>query len=304
MPDDAVLIQKTLTGDISAFEQLICQYEGAALALALQYVHNLHDAQDIMQEAFFSAYMHLPRLADPTRFRSWFFRIVMNHARMWLREQTRRSNREESVSEDSSAPPAEYERFIESLAWREIIEKAMASLSSSDQAIASFYFFDDHTCREVAEALGLPVGTVKRRLHGIRKVLGKEVRTMLNEHGTLKHRVGIETLGGVFTTFFEKGTSLPAQKSCIFTTAEDQQQEIDIHLVEGDAALVSECRSLGRIVGKDFSIGPRGKPQITITFSIEKDGTISVDAVEEGPQEKSVTIEAKTEIEDVSVQTT
>lgn len=303
MSDDAILIKQIQAGDPSAFERLVHRYKGAALALALQYVHNFHDAQDITQEAFFSAYIHLPKLASPSRFKSWFFQIVMNHAKMWVREGARRSQREEAVSEGRLAAPVQHERFVESLAWREIIEKAMESLSSSDQAIATFYFFDDHTCREVADALGLPVGTVKRRLHGIRRTLGKEVRTMLNEQGTLKHRVGLETLGGVFTALFDEGTPLPAQTTQIFTTAEDEQRAVTIHLAEGDADLVSKCRSLGRIVAKDFSVGPKGTPQIAISLSIEKDGTLLVDAVEKEPQEKRVTIEAKTGIETVSVQT-
>ncbi len=301
MLDDVILIKQTLAGEPPAFEQLVDRYKGAALALALQYVQNLYDAQDIVQEALFSAYLHLPKLTDASRFKPWLLQIVINRARMWVREQTRRSQQEETAAGDRADAPVEYERFVESLAWREIIEKAMGSLSPSDQAIATFYFFDDHTCQEVASALGLPAGTVRRRLCGIRRILGKEVRTMLNEHGTLKYRVGIETLGGVFTTFFDKGTSLPAQKTYTFTTAKDRQQEVDIHLVEGDADLVSECRSLGRIVGKDFSIGPRGTPQIAITFSIERDGTLSIDAIEKKPQEKQLSIEAKTGIEPVSV---
>ncbi len=302
MLDDAILIEQTLAGSASAFETLVQRYKGPALAMAMQYVHNFHDAQDITQEAFFSAYIYLPKLTDPSRFKPWFFQIVINHAKMLVRTQTRREQREEIAALDWLAAPVEYERFVESLAWREIIEKAMESLSPSNQAIVTLYFFDDRTCQEVADALGLPIGTVKRRLHEIRKILGKEIRIMLNEQGTLKHRVGIETLGGIFIAFFDKGTPLPVQTTRTFMTAKDEQQEIDIHLVEGDVDFVSECRSLGRIVAKDFSIGPKGTPQIAITFSVEKDGTLSVDAVEKKPQEKRVTIKVKTGVETVSVQ--
>ena len=125
---------------------------------------------------------------------------------------------------------------------------------------------------------------------------------MLNEHGTLKHRVGIETLGGVFTCLLDKDTSLPAQKTLTFTTATDKQREIYIHLLEGDAAFASDCRSLGEINLKDFSIGPKGAPQIDVTLSIERDGNLSIDAVEK-PQESDVTVEVKTGIGDVLVQT-
>jgi len=302
MSDDAILIERILAGNQSAFETLVQRYKGTALAMAMQYVSNFHDAQDITQEAFFSAYIHLPKLKDPSRFKSWFFQIVINHAKMFIRTQMRRTQREEISALDWIATPVEHERFVESLAWREIIQKAVESLSPSNQAIVTLYFFGDGTSKEVADALGLPVGTVKRRLHEIRKVLRKEIRIMLNEQGTLKHRVGIETLGGILTPFFEKATPLPVQKAYTFTTAEDNQQEIDIHIAEGDAAFVSECRSLGRIVAKDFSIGPKGTPEIAITFSIEKDGSLSIDAVEKKPNEKRVTIKSKTKIETVSIQ--
>ena len=94
MSDDAILIEQTLAGSASAFETLVQRYKGSALAMAMQYVHNFHDAQDITQEAFFSTYLHLPKLTDHSCFKSWFFQIVINHAKMLVRTQTRREQRE------------------------------------------------------------------------------------------------------------------------------------------------------------------------------------------------------------------
>lgn len=300
MSDDAELIKQILNGDQKAYEQLMQRYDGTALALAWQYVDNIHDAQDIVQDAFCSAYIYLPKLEDHSRFKAWFLQIVMNHARMWIREHTRRTKREEIASFN---PPVEYERFVESLAWREIIEKAIKALSPSDQAIVTLYYFDDCICQEVADALGLPVGTVKRRLHGIRKVLKKEVRTMLNEKGVLKYRVGIETLGGVVVTIFPKGTSLPVKCKQVFTTATDKQKEVDLHLVEGDEYFASKCRDLGRFTIKGFSAAPKGTPQLAITITIEKDGTISFDAVEK-IENRRISVESQNDSEPiVSIET-
>jgi len=292
MLDDATLINQILGGDSSAFEQLVYRYEGSAIALALQRVDNIYDAQDIVQEAFLSAYIHLPSLADPSRFKSWFFQIVINHAKMWLRSNDRRIQREENTAECSFNLPIEHQRFLESLAWNEIIEKAMNLLSPSDQAIATLYFFDDLICQEVADVLKLPVGTIKRRLHKIRKILGKEVRTMINEKGTLKYKVAIETLGGIATSIFGKGSKLPIQKTITFTTAKDKQDDLYMHLVEGDDEFASGCRDLGKYSIKGFSIAPKGTPQIAVTISIEKDGTLSLNAVER-PQEKRIIVESK-----------
>jgi RNA polymerase sigma-70 factor (ECF subfamily) len=292
MLDDATLINQILDGDSLAFEQLVQRYEGFALALVLQYVDSIHDAQDIVQEAFLSVYIHLPSLADPSRFKPWFFQIAINHARMWLRSKNRRIQREEIISECSFNLPIEHQRFLESLAWNEIIEKAMNLLSPSDRTIATLYFFDDLICQEVADVLKLPIGTIKRRLHRIRKILGKEVRTMINEKGTLKYKVAIETLGGIATSIFEKGSKLPIQKTITFTTSKDKQDDLYIHLVEGDAEFASGCRDLGEYNIKGFSIAPKGTPQIAVTISVEKDGTLSLNAVEK-PQEKRIIVESK-----------
>jgi len=123
---------------------------------------------------------------------------------------------------------------------------------------------------------------------------------MLKEKGVLKYRVGIETMGGVFTPLFEKETPLPANKTQIFTSAADKQRGIDLHLLEGDELFASKCRSLGRFIIKGFTIAPQGIPQIAITISIEKDGTLSINAVEK-PQGNQVAVDAKANSEPVIV---
>lgn len=68
MLGDALLVEQALDGMLSAFGQLALRYQAAAFALANQYVHNTHDAQDIVQEAFCSTYLHLPKLRDRSHF--------------------------------------------------------------------------------------------------------------------------------------------------------------------------------------------------------------------------------------------
>ena len=89
----------------------------------------------------------------------------------------------------------------------------------------------------------------------------------------------------------------------IFTSAGDKQREIDFQLVEGDKPFASECRDLGWFTIKGFTVAPQGIPQIAVTISIEKDGTLSTSAVEK-PQGNHVAVEAKVGSEPiVSVQT-
>lgn len=293
--DDTVLIEKVLSGDKRAYAQLVDKYKGSVYALALQYTKNYHDAQDVAQEAFLQAYTKLEQLKDSSKFGSWLYRLTVNTCKMWKRK------RQSILSTERNFDPKDgfisnghfvyHQKEFEQFELREILQKALSTLPPEKKEICVLYFMDNYTYREIAEALNIPIGTVKSRLYGVRQKLRKEIRFMLDEGGVLKHNVGIETIGGVLTSFFEKGTELPASYTTTFTTAEDDQDELYIHMVEGDSDKVSEGRSIKEFVLKDFSIKRKGEVQIEVTFTIEKDGALEVDAVEK--PDKVVSIEDK-----------
>jgi molecular chaperone DnaK len=90
--------------------------------------------------------------------------------------------------------------------------------------------------------------------------------------------LGIETLGGVMTRLIDKNTTIPAKKSEIFSTAEDNQPAVSIHVLQGEREMASGNKSLGRFELTDISPAPRGTPQIVVTFDIDANGIVEVSA--------------------------
>ena len=90
--------------------------------------------------------------------------------------------------------------------------------------------------------------------------------------------LGIETLGGVMTKIIERNTTIPIRRSQIFTTAEDMQTTVDIHVLQGERALAKDNISLGRFTLTGIPPAPRGVPQIEVTFDIDANGILHVTA--------------------------
>jgi len=90
--------------------------------------------------------------------------------------------------------------------------------------------------------------------------------------------LGIETLGGVTTHVIEKGTTIPAKKSQVFSTAEDNQPAVSIHVVQGEREFAKDNKSLGMFELRDIPPAPRGVPQIEVTFDIDANGILTVSA--------------------------
>jgi molecular chaperone DnaK len=90
--------------------------------------------------------------------------------------------------------------------------------------------------------------------------------------------LGIETLGGVMTRLIEKNTTIPARKSEIFSTAEDNQPAVTVHVVQGEREMASDNKSLGRFELVGIPPAPRGTPQIEVAFDIDADGIVNVSA--------------------------
>jgi len=103
--------------------------------------------------------------------------------------------------------------------------------------------------------------------------------------------LGIETLGGVTTTLIERNTTIPTSKSEVFSTAADNQPQVEVHVLQGERELASDNKSLGRFVLDGIAPAPRGTPQIEVTFNIDANGILNVSAKDKSSgKEQSITI--------------
>jgi molecular chaperone DnaK len=94
--------------------------------------------------------------------------------------------------------------------------------------------------------------------------------------------LGLETLGGIFTKVIERNTTIPTSRSQLYSTAVDGQTSVEIHVLQGERAMVKDNKSLGRFLLKGIPPAPRGVPQIDVNFEIDANGILKVTAQERG----------------------
>ncbi len=114
--------------------------------------------------------------------------------------------------------------------------------------------------------------------------------------------LGIETMGSVATSVIEKNTTIPTKKSQVFSTAEDNQTAVTIHVVQGERKQAAQNKSLGRFDLADIPPAPRGMPQIEVTFDIDANGILNVSAKDKATgKEQSIVIKASSGLSDEEI---
>ncbi len=115
--------------------------------------------------------------------------------------------------------------------------------------------------------------------------------------------LGIETLGGVFTTMIKRNNPIPTSKSQVFSTAADNQPSVDIHVLQGERPMAADNKTLGRFELSDIPPAPRGVPQIQVTFDIDANGIVHVSAKDLGTgKEQKIDITSSTGLSDEEIQ--
>jgi len=190
----ADLVRRAAAGERAAFDQLVLRYQDDAVNTAYYYLGHYEDAVDAAQEAFLKAYRSLPAFRGSSTFRTWILTIVLNTARS-LRARSRAKKRSARLiridaaspgaetSEtscldvpDSSANPA---KLLERKEVKEALERAIAELDDESREVVVLRDISGESYDAIAEALDIPLGTVKSRVHRARLELQKKMARFL-----------------------------------------------------------------------------------------------------------------------------
>jgi RNA polymerase sigma factor (sigma-70 family) len=177
-PSDADLVVLARSDDTEAFRLLIERYQAMAFSIALHLVLQPETAQDLVQEAMLQAYLSLDQLRDVTRFKNWFYGIVLNVCRNWRRRQNI-----PPLSLDLLNICEQGQRIVDSVNPFEMVEEdelrcalqhAVQALSAKTRLVMVLYYYEDLSLEEIAHRLHLSLVAVKSRLHQGRKQLQKQ----------------------------------------------------------------------------------------------------------------------------------
>ena len=178
---DLLAIQETLRGNRNAFAQIVERYTPLLYSLAFRMLGRGEEAQEAVQEIFLRAYRALPRFRLERRFHPWLYTIALNYLRTVARRQRRRRGlrlvREEldTVADRGELPAAAAERED----GERLAQEALAGLSPLYREVFLLREVEGLSVRDTAEALGVPEGTVKVRLHRARQELVRRLAGMM-----------------------------------------------------------------------------------------------------------------------------
>lgn len=185
--EDQRLVQRVQSGDFGAMDELVERHYRSVFNLAFRLSGNYDDAQDVVSEAFIRVHNALPNFRGEANFTTWLYRIVKN---VFLDERKKQrirshSSLEEMVDLEDSAVSRQIEDPLpgpQSLVERgeraETIQRAVQTLPEAQRVMVALYHFNHRSYEEIAEVMGLPIGTVKSRLNRARLALKSKLHDM------------------------------------------------------------------------------------------------------------------------------
>ena len=177
--DDITLVERTLSGDETAFALLVEKYQKQVHAIAWRTTKDFHIAEDIVQETFLKVHQKLETLNDPHRFSAWINAIATRRCLAWFREKRLNNQLSENISSATrrNDPYSGYLAGEQAKAaareLHEIVRKWLAKLPENERTATTLHYFDGMSCDEIAAFLGVTTNTIKSRLNRARNRLKK-----------------------------------------------------------------------------------------------------------------------------------
>ena len=177
-PPASDLVRRASRGDVAAFDELVASRLPQSLRLARAIVDSPADAEDVVQEAFVSAWRSLRRLREPEKFDAWFGRILVNTARSHIRRRGSVTpisidRRRADSTDDEHEHPGRHDPALDRVDSSDALARAIDRLSVDQRTILALHHLEERPVAQIAAVLGIPVGTAKWRLHAARQALGR-----------------------------------------------------------------------------------------------------------------------------------
>lgn len=171
-----------------AFGELIAAFEDRAQAWAYDVLGDAHQAQDVAQEAFLTAYQKIDQLRDPAAFPAWLKRIVLTHSH----RVTRRKSPSLLPLDDDAAPQPDPAADAEERDLEEQVSRAVRALPEHERVVTELFYITGYSQQEIAERLEVPLTTVKKRLQYAREHLRETMPTMMLNTASIHYYDGAE----------------------------------------------------------------------------------------------------------------
>ena len=179
MAKENILIYRTQTGDEGAFAELMREYYPYVYTIVIGIVNNPHDAEEVVQDTFLSAYRGLTQLEDTTKFKSWLAEIARNCVRQWLRKQRGKTVSLDEVNEEIlQTEDSPHERLVRQ-EQRELIRRTMETLPQKDRDIARAFYLEGASYNELTSTHGLSDKAISFRLSRAKRQLSKRLQYLL-----------------------------------------------------------------------------------------------------------------------------
>ena len=179
MTKENSLIYRAQTGDEGAFADLMREHYAYVYAIVTRIVDNAHDAEEVVQDAFFNAYQGLTQLEDTTKFKSWLAEITRNCARQRLRKQRGETISLDEVSEQMLQTEDSPDEHLTQLEQRELIRRTIETLPQKDRELVRAFYLEGANYDELTNAHGLSYNAVASRLSRAKRQLSKRLQYLL-----------------------------------------------------------------------------------------------------------------------------
>jgi len=179
---DELLVLAAILGNLEAFEQLVVRYRPAVVRLARSVV-GVDDAEDVAQDALLLAFKALPSIEEPSRFAAWLSAITRHRALRFSQSEDKHVGKRVALDEallekiESLAKPAAISQTVENKERDELMNKAIDSLPVDYAMPLRLHFFDDMPLKRIAAFMGLPLSTIKWRIHQGKKLMRGKLET-------------------------------------------------------------------------------------------------------------------------------